>query len=66
MIVAKDSLQRLYLDPATAQLLAWGDAPAAPATTRPGTVPATTPGLPLPGPDDTEATYSFAITTTSG
>ncbi|WP_086849241.1 hypothetical protein [Amycolatopsis kentuckyensis] len=81
---AKDSNQRLYLDPATAQLLAWDAAQPTPVITRSDQVPLTTsrqrpsytpPAAttetqqlpPPPGkPDAPAATYSFAITRTSG
>jgi hypothetical protein len=79
----KDSDQRLYLDPATAQLLAWDAAQPTPAITRSNEVPLTTPPPtsnapnsrttterpkppPPEKPGEPAATYSFAITQTSG
>lgn len=79
---AKDSGQRLYLDPATAQLLAWDAAQPAPSITPSNEVPLSTSPRPpsstntpvteesqKPPPDklgEPAATYSFAITRTSG
>lgn len=79
VVGAKDSGQRLYLDPATAQLLAWDFPPGAPMTTSrwqppvstsvlpPGTT-TTAPGAPATPelPPASETLYSFAITRASG
>ncbi|WP_410637125.1 hypothetical protein [Amycolatopsis sp. lyj-346] len=77
----KDSGQRLYLDPATAQLLAWDAAQPAPMITRSNEVPLTTTSQASPSSTTTTrqakpplpenlgepaAVYSFAITQTSG
>ncbi|MGW4060204.1 CU044_5270 family protein [Amycolatopsis sp. NPDC004747] len=76
----KDSGQRLYLDPSTAQLLAWEAAQPVPAVTRSNEPPLTT-GYPAPrstpvspqtttrqkpDPAGPVTVYSFAITQTSG
>ncbi len=76
VIIAKDTNQRLYLDPATAQLLAASDGPFAGVITRSNEVPRTTSqappsSAPLSPPDsqkfgEADAVYSYAITRTSG
>ncbi|WP_410615624.1 hypothetical protein [Amycolatopsis sp. lyj-109] len=85
VLIAKDSDQRLYLDPSTAQLLAWDAAQPTPAIIRSDQVPLTTTSIPPPSAPNSRtttterpkpptpemlgepaATYSFAITRTSG
>ncbi|WP_410593236.1 hypothetical protein [Amycolatopsis sp. lyj-23] len=67
---AKDSDQRLYLDPATAHLLAWdGGQPAPAITSTPNSTPSWTTTerqKPQRRPGDPTSVYSFAITRTSG
>jgi hypothetical protein len=82
VVMAKDTRQRLYFDPATAQLLAW-EAPTPPSAATPTSealrsadvpppssvaLPTTTarPSTPELESGEPDAVYSFAITTTSG
>jgi hypothetical protein len=80
IVVARDTGQRLYFDPPTAQLLAW-DAPTPPTVAtseaaRSADIPppssvdlstmTTRPSAPEPGSGEPDAVYSFAITRTSG
>ncbi|MBE1500380.1 hypothetical protein H4696_007480 [Amycolatopsis lexingtonensis] len=81
VIGAKDTGQHLYLDPTTAQLLAWDFPPGTPTAITPMSTPRTTSSSDIPPPVATtsreaplppelkttpETVYSYAITRTSG